>query len=159
MLKGYEFICIAPQCPAESYWPVMTEELFIFLKHCIDTLPVDTGRIYLTGLSMGGYGTWQLAMQYPKAFAAIAPICGGTWPIGLFLEKIKHIPTWVFHGAKDSVVPFSQSATPVALLNEMNANIKFTAYPELDHDSWTITYENPKFYEWLFSQKNTEYRL
>jgi predicted peptidase len=88
--------------------------------------------------------------------AAIAPICGGT-KADDGLRDIKDVPIWVFHGAKDGVVPISESAGAVAKLNEIGAYVKFTVYPEADHDSWTETYENPAFYKWMFAQRNDSF--
>jgi len=153
LLSGYEFVGVSPQCPEDMWWPLMGDEMDALIRYCIDELPVDTGRIYMTGLSMGGFGTWHFARRRPHLLAAIAPICGGTKADGE-LSAIKHIPAWVFHGAKDDVVALAESACAVAKLNELGANVKFTVYPEANHDSWTETYNNPAFYEWMFAQHN-----
>jgi len=158
ILQKYEFISVSPQCPEEYNWNYLGETLEIFLKDYIKKTNVDTKRIYLTGLSMGGYGSWNLAFRNPNVFAAVAPICGSAGN-GKNYSSIKHIPIWVFHGAKDTIVPLSESTEPVAKLNDLEANIKFTVYPDLEHDSWTKTYENPNFYKWLFSQKNENFKL
>lgn len=158
VLKGYEFIAISPQCPERSWWTAQDEEFDLLLESCIENLNADTSRIYLTGLSMGGYGTWHNALRHPHAFAAIAPICGGVESIEA-LENLVHLPTWVFHGAMDSTVPLKQSADAVAQLNNLGGNVKFTVYPELNHNSWTVTYENPYFYKWLFEQVNPQFEL
>jgi predicted peptidase len=101
---------------------------------------------------MGGYGTWALAMKYPKRFAAIVPICDHPKNI----STIKNIPTWVFHGAKDSVVKLEESEKMVNALKECGGNVQFTVYPEADHDSWTATYDNPELYKWLLQQSKTK---
>ena len=119
---------------------------------------VDPHRIYVTGLSMGGYGTWDLATKYPGKFAAIAPICGGgkAW---LAARKLNHLPIWVFHGAKDQAVPFAESQEMVdALRNQGNTAVKFTVYPEAGHDSWTESYDNQDLYTWLLSTKGSSPR-
>jgi predicted peptidase len=160
VLQKYEFIAISPQCPSGQNWNAINNALIKLIKNCIEELNVDTSRIYLTGLSMGGFGTWNLICKYPHAFAAAAPICGGLSGDGSEkLNDITHVPLWVFHGAKDTAVHLSGSANPVAKLNELDANVKFTVYPELEHDSWTITYNNPNFYKWLFNQKNDKYKF
>ena len=100
---------------------------------------------------MGGYGTWELAVLYPDKFAAIAPICGGGDPSQA--EKIKHLPTWVFHGAKDPVVLLEKSEEMVNALEKVEGNVKFTVYSESTHDSWTETYNNDKLYEWFLRHK------
>ncbi len=110
---------------------------------------VDKNRIYVTGLSMGGYGTWSLAMEYPYRFAAIAPICGaGNERIAC---RLKDTPVWAFHGAKDNVVPISGDQKLIDELKKCGGDIKFTIYPNANHDSWTETYNNPKLYDWLLS--------
>jgi predicted peptidase len=111
---------------------------------------VDKNRIYVTGLSMGGQGTWTLALSQPNRFAAIAPVCG--WTDSWEVCKISRIPTWVFHGAKDNVVPVTESQEMVKALENCGAKeVKLTIYPEANHDSWTETYNNPELYNWLLS--------
>ena len=113
--------------------------------------PKNKDRIYVTGLSMGGFGTWSLQAYSPKRFAAIAPICGGGEPI--IVKLIPHVATWVFHGAKDPVVPVARSEEMVKALKATGGTVKFTVYPDAYHDSWTATYNDPKLYEWLLEQK------
>ena len=114
-------------------------------------LRVDTNRIYVTGLSMGGSATWALAIEYPNRFAAIAPICGrGNTRLA---EKIKHIPVWAFHGEQDDVIPVEQSIQMIKALTKVGGNPKLTLYPDTGHNSWTETYNNPELYEWLLSQQ------
>jgi predicted peptidase len=127
------------------------DALNALLDEVVAQYKVDKKRIYLTGLSMGGYGTWALAGTSPERFAAIVPICGGGDPADA--RRLKDIPTWVFHGAKDSVVPLSRSEEMVKALKEAGSDVKFTIYPEAEHDSWTETYNNPKLYEWLLQHK------
>ncbi len=112
---------------------------------------VDADRVYLTGLSMGGYGTWDWAIQSPDRFAAIAPICGGGNPDKV--RAIRSMPVWVFHGAKDPTVPIAESEKMVKALKKAGSNVKFTVYPEAGHDSWTETYNNPELYKWFLSHK------
>ena len=108
---------------------------------------VDKKRIYLTGLSMGGYGTWALASAYPERFAAIAPICGGGSRI--MSLRLKDIPIWVFHGAKDRVVPLEESEEMVNAIRKRGGDVKFTIYPDAGHDSWTESYNNQELYDWF----------
>ena len=144
----FPFLLVSPQCPKGSWWP--WEPVHELIDHLEATLPVDPDRIYLTGLSMGGYGTWSHASRQPDRFAAIAPICGGGTPY--LARQLKQLPTWAFHGAKDSVVPLSESERLVDILKRSgNEQVKFTVYPEANHDSWTETYDNPALYEWLLS--------
>ncbi len=152
--KSFPFISVSPQCPEDSWWTVLTDELNDFIDDLICTLNIDVDRVYLTGISMGGFGTWKLATEHPEKFAALAPICGGPWSINFFqnLDKIKDIPIWTFHGAKDDVVPISGTEQIVSTLKELGSNVKFTVYPEANHDSWTVTYENPELFKWLLNQ-------
>ncbi len=145
-----EFIILSPQCPEKQWWD--TETLINLLDEIVSNYSIDENRIYLTGLSMGGYGTWKLASDYPDRFAAIAPICGGGSAPVISL-RIAHLPIWVFHGAKDSVVPIRESEQIVEALKKRGANVRFTVYPEAGHDSWTETYENPELYDWLLAHQ------
>ncbi len=147
--KGQSFpgYVLAPQCPFDVWWTV--ERLEATLQKILAEYKVDKSRIYLTGLSMGGYGTWKWACRYPEHFAAIAPICGGGDPEDV--QVLRDIPIWAFHGAKDEVVPLSESQKMIDALTEHDIKAKLTVYPEADHDSWTETYDNPEFYKWLYS--------
>ena len=151
--KDFPFIAISPQCPADKWWvdPWLIEALNALLEETIASYRVDESRVYLTGLSMGGFGTWALSMMYPEKFAAIAPICGGGMPWMAF--RIKNIPVWAFHGAKDETVPIEKSEEMVAALKKIGGNIKFTIYPEAGHDSWTETYNNPELYGWFLKHE------
>jgi predicted peptidase len=102
---------------------------------------------------MGGFGTWQLALENPRRFAAIAPICGGSLP--WLASDIKHLPIWIFHGARDRVIPISESQRMVRALRKCGGKPKFTVYPRAQHDSWTQTYENPRLYAWLLKQRRS----
>ncbi len=160
--REFPFLLIAPQCPLDTRWPFELDALWALVKHVISVHKVDTERLYLTGLSMGGFGTWHLAAAHPRAFAAIVPICGGATDGTGFPERVrvlKDVPTWVFHGAKDPVVPISQSEVLVAALKEAGGSVRFTVYPEAGHDSWSETYDNPALYEWMLAQRNTRFRL
>lgn len=146
------FIVLAPQCPKEDWWADYRHSLITMVDSVLSNYRVDEARVYLTGLSMGGRGTWDMATLYPNRFAAIAPICG--WGDGLFgyperLKRITHIPVWAFHGDADEVVPMQATKTLVDALEEYGADVKFTVYPDVNHDSWTETYDNPDLYDWL----------
>ena len=119
---------------------------------------VDTNRVYLTGLSMGGYGTWSLATEHPERFAAIAPICGGGDTIQILLttpakaRALKTLGVWAFHGAKDPVVKVEESERLVAALKKAGGQeVKLTVYPEAQHDSWTETYSHQELYDWFLA--------
>lgn len=145
------FIILSPQCPEVAWWDV--DGVKVLLDEIIATYPVDKSRIYITGLSMGGFGTWDMIIKYPDVFAAAIPVCGAGYPFRL--ERIKNLPVWAFHGQKDDVVPIEYSQKMVDALKRANGNIKFTIYPEANHDSWTETYNNPEVYQWLLQQKRT----
>lgn len=154
--RSFPFIAISPQCPPVSMWSVMIDELHDLLMYALQRYNIDETRIYLTGLSMGGFGAWHLAAAYPDLFAAVVPICGGMVPDEGFQEKIKalkDIPIWIFHGAKDETVPVKNSKELYNALKKIGGNVKLTVYPKLGHDSWTVTYDNPRLYKWLLKQK------
>lgn len=150
--KDFPFITVAPQCPEGDYWiPSMIDELVFFVSN---KFAVDPDRIYLTGISLGGYGTWMSAVEFPDRFAAIAPICGGGDPEKV--NAIRNLPVWAFHGAKDPIVSPNESEEMVKALKMAGGNVRFTLYPEGRHDVWTETYNNESLYEWFLS--NTRLR-
>jgi predicted peptidase len=146
----FPFILVSPQSSGRGWNPDVLNAL---LDSVIKEYRVDNDRVYLTGLSMGGYGTWALAAAHPEKFAAIAPICGGGNPADA--TKLAQLPIWVFHGAKDNTVPLKRSEEMVEALKAAGGHPKFTVYPEAGHDSWTATYDDPEFYKWLLAQKRT----
>ncbi len=149
--KDLPFIVVSPQCPSGEWWSSKPLELTALIDEIVATQKVDESRIYLTGLSMGGFGTWMLAAYTPERFAAIVPICGGGEILAT--RALGKTPTWVFHGAKDPVVPLKRSEDMVEALKRVNKEVKFTVYPDAMHDSWTETYNNPELYTWLLEQK------
>jgi len=149
--KDFPFIVVSPQSRRFGWNP---DALLGLLDHVVSKHRVDPERIYLTGLSMGGFGTWSLAARAPDRFATIVPICGGGNPDDA--EKLKNLPIWVFHGAKDPVVPLARSERMVEAIKAAGGNVKFTVYPEANHDSWTETYDNPKLYEWLLEHERNK---
>jgi predicted peptidase len=149
----FGFIAVSPQCPLGKWWSQFDPQVF---KGLLDTVvaghSVDTDRIYLTGISMGGYGSWHFAIAYPDCFAAVVPICGGGDPDKVCV--LKDVPVWVFHGARDNVVLPRESIKMVDALKECGStSVKFTLYSTADHDSWTRTYNSPRLYEWLLEHK------
>lgn len=148
--KEDRFILIAPECPAEFGWK--TKDVNALLDDVTGKYKVDKDRVYLTGLSMGGFGTWSLGAANPEKFAALAPICGGGNPKSA--TKLKDLPIWVFHGAKDETVKPEQSERMVKALKDAGSEkVKFTLYPDAKHDSWTATYKNAEFWDWMLKQK------
>jgi predicted peptidase len=149
--EDFPFIVVSPQCPRGYYWS--TALLISLLDEIESNYKVDPARIYLTGISMGGYGAWQLAIDAPGRFTALAPVCGGGNPNEV--KKIKNLPIWVFHGGKDRIVPISESETMVNALKSAGGNVLFTVYPDAGHDSWTETYRNPELYEWFMKHRRS----
>jgi len=147
--KEFPFIVVSPQCPKDRRWEPL--ELTVLLDEIVEKCKVDQDRIYVTGLSMGGFGTWSLAAYQPQRFAALVPICGGGEAFAT--RVLTKVPVWVFHGAKDKTVPLERSEKMVEALKKNGGNVKFTIYPEAGHDSWTEAYNDPQLYEWLLQQK------
>jgi len=147
--RQFPFILVAPQCPANQWWT--TEVLIALLDEVEEKFAVDKDRIYVTGLSMGGFGTWALAAEQPDRFAAVAPICGGGDP--RTAPRLTRLPVWAFHGARDTVVPPARSQALVDALRAAGGNVRFTLYPDADHDAWTRTYDDPQFFAWLLQQR------
>ena len=150
--RKYPFILVSPQCPEDEDWSVPVVKALV--DRILERHSVDRSRIYLTGISRGGKGVWNTAIEYPDLFAAIAPICG--WGDSTKVSVLKDVPTWVFHGKKDPVIAFEREESMVKNLKAAGGNVRFTAYPEAGHDCWTETYQNPGLYEWLLQQKKRE---
>ncbi|RLS58063.1 MAG: phospholipase [Planctomycetota bacterium] len=166
-LEKYPCFVIAPQCPREKIWasthwsdpqaalkdePSPPTKLLMELLDSVEvSLPIDKDREYLTGLSMGGYGTWDMAQRQPQRFAAIVPVCGGADVKQM--ERIKHLPVWIFHGDQDQAVKVERSREAVAALQAVGAKPIYSEYPGVGHDSWNKAYADEKLYEWLFRQK------
>jgi len=158
---------IAPQCPAEERWadvdwsravPRMSEDIsksgaavMELLESFAAEHAVDRSRIYISGLSMGGYGSWDLMIRFPEIFAAGAPVCGGGDI--RYAESIAGIPQWVFHGAEDPVVPLEASSAMVEALKAAGADVRFTVYEGVGHDSWVPAYAEKELLPWLFAQR------
>lgn len=149
--KKFPFIVIAPQCPDGVRWN--TGALKALYDEVILKYRVDVDRVYLTGMSMGAFGAWDFAIQYPELFAALVPICGGGNPKEVC--AVSNIPTWVYHGEKDDVVPLFKSADMVEALEACNGKVTFTTYPNANHDAWTETYASKQLYEWMLLQKRS----
>jgi predicted peptidase len=154
----FPFVVVSPQCPEGEVWS--NDILLSLLDEVVSTMKVDTNRIYLTGLSMGGYGTWYLGLSHPERFAAIVPICGGGEILSVLLasdpkkQVLKSLGVWAFHGGKDPVVPLEESQRMVDILKKIGAqDVKLTVFPEAGHDAWTEAYKNPELYQWLLSHE------
>jgi predicted peptidase len=156
--KEFPFIIVSPQCPLEQTWN--DETLLALLDHIVAKFKVDARRVYLTGLSMGGYGAWSLGMKHPERFAAIVPVCGGGSAGDILLANriklraLRTLAVWAFHGAKDDIVSPEESKVMVAALKKAGCKeVKLTVYPGTGHDSHTKTYNNPKLYDWFLQHR------
>ena len=149
--KDFPFIVVSPQCPEQQWWTDNLDTLINLLDEITTRYNVDNDRVYLTGLSMGGFGTWALASRYPERFAAIAPVCGGALQYNAY--SLVNVPIWIFHGAKDTTVPVSRSQEMFDIIKKRGGDVKITIYPEAYHDSWTQTYDNPELYNWFLEHK------
>ena len=163
----YPAFILAPQCPTGEKWvdvdwsapksamptepaPAMRRTLAVVAQLQTE-FSVDATRIYITGLSMGGYGSWDALQRHPELFAAGAPICGGGDPA--YADKFKDVPVWAFHGDQDTAVKVTRTRDMIAALKAAGGSPKYTEYPGVGHDSWSATYKNPEFHAWLFGQQ------
>ena len=154
--SDFPFITIAPQC-SENTWFDMFEQLKRLVRKVATEAFTDKERVYLMGASMGGYGTWQLAMSLPELFAAIVPICGG----GMYWNaaRLANVPVWAFHGAKDPVVCLEESVKMVDAVNKCGGTAKLTVYPDNQHDAWSDTYANHEVFDWMLKNTNTNIEI
>ncbi|MBE6787556.1 MAG: phospholipase [Ruminococcaceae bacterium] len=141
-------ILISPLCPENTFWAAKVESLKTFIDNIIEKYSADKNRIYLCGLSMGGFGTWYTAMAYPDLFAAIAPCCGGGMP---WNANVLKMPVWAFHGMLDTTVLPSNTIDMVNALKQHNPNVKCTLYEDVAHNSWTRAF-TPELLEWILTQ-------
>jgi predicted peptidase len=166
-------VVVFPQCLKNRWWsePEMQAVALTALEQSIKEFNGDAERIYLTGISMGGYGTWAIASEHPNRFAAIAPVCGGvkvpeaiakqlkmTSPQGddpytPVAQKIGKTPVWIFHGGADAVVPVTESRRMNEALKAAGSNVKYTEYEGVNHNSWDKAYNEGEFFAWLLSQR------
>ena len=165
--EKYACFVIAPQCPAEEKWadidwssdtPAMPEKASPSMVLTLAAMAalqkefsIDADRLYVTGLSMGGYGTWDLITRFPEQWAAAAPICGGGDKTKVALAKA--VPVWAFHGVADPAVKLARTVELIDALTAAGAHPLFSEYPYLGHDSWTTAYGEPEFLPWLFAQR------
>ena len=153
--KRIPAIVVSPQCPADSWWTEYLDTLVALLDDIEASHRVDPSQIYLTGLSMGGYGTWALATRQPERFAAAAPICGDGSVIPA--RRLTRMPIWAFHGEVDAVVPVDESRRLVRAIEAQGGKlVKLTVYSGVGHDSWTAAYDDPDLWQWLFAQRLPE---
>ncbi len=174
--ERFPSIVVFPQCPEERYWIDISirselrgkgdpdfyqtkespsEELTMvndLVKHIVKSEKVNKKRLYLMGLSMGGFGVFETLGRWPKKYAAAVAICGGG-NLSLAKKYAKNTAVWIAHGAKDDIVPIELSEKIYRQLDDLGADVKFTVYPEANHNSWDPTFENPELLPWLFSHK------
>lgn len=170
MRERYPCYVVVPQCPKEQKWVEVDWSLETskmpetpsaplgavkeVLSNMENELPVDSQRIYVCGLSMGGYGTWDCIQRWPEQFAAAIPICGGGDPA--FAKNFVDMPVWVFHGDADNAVNVNRSREMVEKLRELGSGVIYTEYPGVGHDSWTMTAKNRLTWDWLFAQHRAD---
>jgi predicted peptidase len=171
---SFPFVVVLPQCPKDRWWtePEMQALALKALDDAAKEFNGDPRRIYLTGLSMGGYGSWVIAANNPKKFAAIAVVCGGVRPppglnlpetvrppepsndpYGAVASKIGKTPVWVFHGSADPLVPVTESRKMVEALKAIGGNVRYNEYDGVGHNSWDKAYAEPELFPWLLSQR------
>ena len=148
------YVLVSPQCPGDDSWakPTQQKRLIELLDHIVQTHSIDEDSMCLTGLSMGGYGSWRMAADHPGRFASVVPVCGGGDPGDA--EKLKGLPIWVFHGDQDSAVPFQHSVDMVnAIKKAGGTKIRFTSLEHIGHNCWSATYATPELFQWVSAQK------
>jgi predicted peptidase len=147
--KDYPCLIVMPQCPSASFWVAQIQNIKSFIEAVQQEYKADVKKTYLTGLSMGGFGTWFTSMAYPELFAAIAPICGGGMP---WNAGILTMPVWAFHGALDEVVFPSETLDMVrSLKRSAKQEVKLTMFPNDGHNAWDSAYTDELF-DWLLAQ-------
>jgi predicted peptidase len=163
---GTSVFLIAPQCPADRWWSAakpdrtalnaadqpnaLMENLLALITSIQKDNPIDPKRFHVTGISMGGFGTWDLLGRAPDRIASALPICGGGDPA--LASKFKDVPLWAFHGDADEVVPATATRNMIEALENAGGKPKVTYYPGVGHNSWTSTYDNPEVIRWLLDQ-------
>jgi predicted peptidase len=162
---GKPVFLIAPQCPRDRWWSepaqdrtrlsaanqpnALLENVLALVGQLQKEHPIDPKRLHVTGISMGGFGTWDLLARAPGRIASAIPICGGGDPA--LAKKFKHVPVWAFHGEADDVVPVEGTRKMIEALEKAGGKPKATYYPGVGHDSWTRTYDNPEVLRWLLA--------
>ncbi len=153
----FPFITVVPRCPADRTWFDYFETIKAIVNEVVEADFTDKKRIYLMGVSMGGYAAWQLGMSMPRVFAAIVPICGG----GMYwnASRLKNTPVWAFHGKLDTTVFPEESEKMVNAVIKKGGEARLTIYPENAHDAWSPTFANKEVFDWLLSKTNNDEEL
>jgi predicted peptidase len=147
------FIVVSPQCPVDSHWTLHSDALHALLNDVVRHYAVDDHRLYVTGVSLGGAGTWMLAGAYPEQFAAIALLSSRIVPLPL--SRLRTLPIWVFHGEVDEAMPVSETHRTVEALRALGGDVKPTIYPGVGHDTGVQTYTSPELYAWFLSHRRS----
>jgi len=150
--RHFDFILVSPQCPADSRWE--PDRIVKLIEHVSSSFRVDRSRVYLTGYSMGGFGTWSTACFDPDRFAAIVPLAAGGDVVQA--GRLVDLPIWAFHGAKDQTVPLQASQAMVDAVRKSGGDVKLTVYPEHGHGICSLTYDNGRLFRWLLAQRRTQ---
>lgn len=154
--QAHPCVAVVPQCPAGRYWwdKAVSRDVQGLVRELATRLPVvDTRRLYVTGASLGGYGTYALLLVQPDWWAAAVPLCGDPSPMPLDLGRLKDQPLWIFHGAKDPRVSVKGDRALVARLRALGSAVRYTEYPDEGHRIWTRAYAEPGLWTWVFAQK------
>jgi len=158
--RKYPAFVLVPQCPRGSFWagsirgrkaPTMAALAVEMLEAVVKEFKIDRTRIYVTGLSLGGFGTFGMVSARPDVFAAAVPVCGG-WKAGKDIKGMATVPFWIFHGGADNVVPPKLSREMAEALKKAGGTVTYTEYPGVRHNSWTKAYNTPELWSWLFAQ-------
>src|SRR5437667_2706635 len=170
---SFPAVVVMPQAPSDSVWSgAPARAAMQALDAALLEFRGDSARVYLTGLSMGGYGTWQLALEYPGRFAALVPVCGGIRspsalasirvagvpadaadPYAYVAARLADTPVWLFHGEADGAVPVSESRSMAQALRQASGDVRYTEYAGVGHNSWESAYNEPELWRWLFAQR------
>lgn len=171
--ERFPAVVVFPQCPDGLLWtsPGMTDEAMAALAAAVKEFRGDRKRLYLTGISMGAYGAWQAAALHPGVFAALTPVSGGVEAVpalslpavlaakpgqdayAALAAAVGGLPTWIFHGARDTVLPVEGSRKMAALLRAAHPSDRYTEYPDAGHVDWDLAYADPDWASWLFAQR------
>ena len=172
-MDTFPALVVFPQVPEGEEWRGRNARMALaVLDAASKEFAADPQRIYLTGISMGGYGSWELALTRPSQFAAMVPICGALKapradrpglmvdqvadaadPYQSAVSRLRDVPTWIFHGALDELVPTTDDRAIAAASRQLGAGFRYTEYPDVQHNAWDATYRNPAMWEWMLSQK------
>ena len=149
--ERFPCIVVMPQCPGDRWWDKAFDHIDAAMDAAMDEFSIDKSRVYLTGLSMGGYGTWGYGALHADRFAALMPVCGGGKTADA--AALAKVPIWAFHGEVDSVVKVDESRSMVKAIQDAGGVVKYTEYPGVDHNSWDNAYGDAEAIAWLLSQR------